>query len=328
MKKSQKFLMILFIIAIFMWVIITASKNHRSDPADVKDFDTTNPYIVESLDVSAHRSGGGIAPEQTMMAIKNCAEDEDIDIDIFEFDLHITADDVLVLLHDNTLDRTSNSEEVFGETEVRPENKTYEELRQLNMGAKFVNTDGEMPFANIASDELSDDLRIVRIDDVLDYLMSVGDYRYIIEIKNEGELGKRSMDILYEILSERNLIDKVVLGTFNKEVTEYIDTDYPDINRSASINEVIKFWIAALTNSDSYEPPCSVLQIPYCEPYLDYGVNLGTATVINYAHEHNMAVQYWTINDPEEMEYLISIGADCIMTDYPDILSKIAEEKE
>jgi len=39
-----------------------------------------------------------------------------------------------------------------------------------------------------------------------------------------------------------------------------------------------------------------------------------------------MAVQYWTVNDPEEMEYLISIGADCIMTDYPDRLSAVIEQ--
>ncbi|MBE6949527.1 MAG: hypothetical protein E7456_06755 [Ruminococcaceae bacterium] len=88
----------------------------------------------------------------------------------------------------------------------------------------------------------------------------------------------------------------------------------------------MKFYIAAITNSDSYEPPCSVLQIPFCDEYLKYGINLGTATVVNYAHEHDMAVQYWTVNDPEEMEYLISIGADCIMTDYPDRLSAVIEQ--
>ena len=47
-------------------------------------------------------------------------------------------------------------------------------------------------------------------------------------------------------------------------------------------------------------------------------VNLGTSRVINYAHRNNIAVQYWTINDPQEMERLQSIGADAIMTDVPD----------
>ena len=54
--------------------------------------------------------------------------------------------------------------------------------------------------------------------------------------------------------------------------------------------------------------------------------NLGTARMINYAHEHNIAVQYWTINDEKQLEYLASIGADCIMSDYPDKLYEIIHE--
>ena len=60
--------------------------------------------------------------------------------------------------------------------------------------------------------------------------------------------------------------------------------------------------------------PFVALQIPTT----DYTVNLGTSRLVNYAHKHDIAVQYWTINDPEEMAYLQSIGADAIMTDVPD----------
>ncbi len=45
--------------------------------------------------------------------------------------------------------------------------------------------------------------------------------------------------------------------------------------------------------------------------------------MINYAHEHDMAIQYWTVNEEDDMEYLISVGADCIMTDYPDVLYNV-----
>ncbi|MBR2879090.1 MAG: hypothetical protein IKC02_00290 [Oscillospiraceae bacterium] len=44
---------------------------------------------------------------------------------------------------------------------------------------------------------------------------------------------------------------------------------------------------------------------------------------MNYAHEHNIAVQYWTINDRDEMAYLQSIGADAIMTDLPDLGAQV-----
>lgn len=317
-KKAIKAVVIIAAVIAAIAILMTVSGKHKSDPSLVKQYDTQNPYILAETDISAHRSGGGIAPEESLMAFKNCAENDSFSIDVFEFDLHITKDNVLVLLHDDTLDRTSNVEEVFGETDVRPETKTYEELRQLNIGAKFVDPDGKMPFADMS--EPTDDLRILRVEDVLDYLNSKGDYKYIIEIKNSDDLGKKGVDVLYQILVEKNLLDRVIFGTFHAEVSEYVDENYPDMARSTGITEVLKFYFAALTNSKSYEPPCNVLQIPYGGIFNTFGLNTGTAQVINYAHEHDMAVQYWTINEEEDMEYLISIGADCIMSDYPDVL--------
>ncbi len=317
-KKALKALVIIVAVVAAIAILMTVAGKHKSDPSQIKQYDTKNPYILAETDISAHRSGGGIAPEESLMAFKNCAENDSFNIDVFEFDLHITKDNVLVLLHDDTLDRTTNVEEVFGETDVRPETKTYEELRQLNIGAKFVDPDGKMPFADMS--EPTDDLKILRVEDVLDYLNSKGDYKYIIEIKNSDDLGKKGVDILYQILVEKNLLDRVIFGTFHAEVSEYVDENYPDMARSTGIVEVLKFWFAAITNSKSYEPPCNVLQIPYGGIFNTFGLNTGTAQVINYAHEHDMAVQYWTINEEEDMEYLISIGADCIMSDYPDVL--------
>lgn len=302
-------------------IVLNIAGAHKSDPSLIKTFDTQNPYILDDTDISGHRSGGGIAPEETMMAFKNCAESDEFEVDVFEFDLHITKDNVLVLLHDDTLDRTSNSEEVFGEKDVRPENKTYEELRRLNMGAKFKNENGETPFASLK--EPTDDLKILRVEDVLDYLTGTGDCKFIIEIKNGGDLGKKGVDILHDILVEKNLLDRVVFGTFHGEISEYVDENYPDMMRSTGITEALEFMFAVLTDSDSYEPPCKVLQIPYGAPFKYLGLNTATAQVVNYAHEHDMALQYWTINNEEDMEYLLSIGADCIMTDYPDKLYKI-----
>lgn len=321
-KHLKRFITLISII-IILAAGMTALGNYHSDPDDVKDYNTTNPYILDKTDISGHRSGGGIAPEETMLAFKNCAENPDFSVDVFEFDLHITKDERLVLLHDDTLDRTSDSEEIFHEKDVRPEDKTYEELRELNMGAKFENENGETPYSELKAEEVPEDLRILLVEDVLDYLMSKGDYKYIIEIKNSGDLGKKGVDLLYKILEDRGIIDKVIFGTFHKEVSAYADENYPLLSRSTSIPEVLEFWRAALTDSEEYEPHCDILQIPYCSPFKNLGLNIGTATVINYAHEHNMAVQYWTVNNEEDMEYLISIGADCIMTDYPDVLYDI-----
>lgn len=305
-------------------VVLAVSCTWKSNPENIVQYDTDNAYITApgEIQISAHRSGGGIMPEETLMAFKNCAENTDFRIDTFEFDLHLTKDNVLVLLHDDTLDRTSDSETVFGVTDALPSDYTYEELRQLNMGAKFEDENGDMPYAALSGDDVPDELKILRVEDVLDYLMSAGDYNYIIEIKDAGEAGQQGVDILYDILTERNLLGSVVFGTFHEEVSNYVDEHHPDLLRSATIKEVLTFWAAAMRNDSDFEAPYSVLQIPYNMPYR-LAVNLGTAKVINYAHERGIAVQYWTINSESEMEYLYSVGADCIMTDYPDVLYKV-----
>ena len=326
LKIAGIVIIVIAVLALAALITIKASSAHRSDPAKVKQYEMTNPHANDITAISAHRSGGGIAPENTMMALKNCAETPDFSISVFEFDLHITADGYLVLLHDDTLDRTSDAQTVFGETDVRPENKTLAELKTLNMGAKFKNDAGEMPFAELTGDAVPEELRILTINETFDYLTAMGDYDFIIEIKNSGDLGRRGVDTLCAVLEERNLFDRVAFGTFHEEISMYVDDTYPQLSRSTSIDEVISFYIAALTGSKSYEPPCTVLQIPFTAKYLDMGINLGTAQVINYAHSHDMAIQYWTINNEEDMRYLVSMGADCIMTDYPDKLYRVMVE--
>jgi glycerophosphoryl diester phosphodiesterase len=328
-SKGKRAALIVIIILAAILIFDSIGAAYKSNPGDIKSYNTSNNQISSAGKplISAHRSGGGIAPEESLMAFKNCIENESFNVDIFEFDLHITKDGELILLHDDTLDRTTDSAEVFGVEKARPEDYTYEELRRLNIGAHFKNNSGEMPYAALKGEDVPDDLRIVRLDNVLDYLTSKGDFSYIIELKNGGELGKKGIDVLVQVLEDRNLLDKTVFGTFKAEITEYVDEVYPELRRSASIVEVLDFYRAAITHKKDFSPRYTALQIPYNMPYRML-VNLGTATVINYAHEHNIAVQYWTINKESELEYLSSVGADCIMSDYPDVLYRVLHNGE
>ena len=332
-KKHRVLKRVLCIILAIILILVgvkTVAICWHSDPKMIQQYETDNRYIASSNIpfVSAHRCGGGIMPEESMMAFENCVNNPNFNVDVFEFDLHITKDEQLVLLHDDTLDRTTDSLEVFGVEEAKPEDYTYDELRKLNIGAKFEDENGKMPYADLKGDAVPDTLKIVKVDDLLDYLEAQNkNYDYIIEIKNGEELGKKGVDILYNILSERNLLSKVIFGTFNEEVSLYVDAHYPDLKRSATINEVLEFYRAAMSDEEDFEAKYIALQIPYNMPYRMI-VNLGTAKVINYAHKHNIAVQYWTINKEKELEYLASIGADCIMSDYPDLLYKTIHEKQ
>ena len=126
--------------------------------------------------------------------------------------------------------------------------------------------------------------------------------------------------MLYQSLKERQLFDDVILGCFNKDVPSYVDEKYPEIKRGAYTGEVFEFIFACLRNDKNYNPKYSVLQLPYHNINSSKGMNLGLLKFINYAHKNNIAIQYWTINNPKDMQYLKSVGADCIMTDFPNIV--------
>lgn len=328
-KMHKKGWKIVVCILLLLAVADIGNACYRSKPESIVKYETTNSDIVTTGKplISAHRCGGGIMPEESMLAFKNCIENDDFQVDTFEFDLHMTGDGVLVLLHDDTLDRTTDSEKVFGVKKARPENYTYDELRKLNIAAHFKDKSGKYPYADLKGDKVPEELKIVRLDDVLDYLQAHGDFEYIIEIKNGGELGKRGVDILCEVLKERGLLEHCVFGTFKPEVSAYVDEKHPELKRSATIMEVVSFYNAAMLNKKDFKANYTALQIPFNMPYRLL-LNLGTAKVINYAHEHNIAVQYWTINKKEELQYLSSVGADCIMSDYPDTLYSVLHEGE
>ena len=67
----------------------------------------------------------------------------------------------------------------------------------------------------------------------------------------------------------------------------------------------------------------SSLQLPFGDAESSFGINLGTTTVINFAHAHDLAIQYWTVNAEEDMAYLASVGADALITDYPDRAAQV-----
>ena len=311
-------LLVLLCVVVVVAILGAAQFCHRSNPKNLKQYDTDNPFITGETAISAHRSGAGDFPEETLAAFRGCAENPEIQVDYFEFDLHMTADDVLVLSHDATLDRVSDAVGVFGAEGVLVRDKTLAELKELNMAAQFVSDAGEMPYANLHGDAVPDELRILSLDEVQDNLTSAGDYHYIIEIKDGGDVGLAAAEQLYAALKARGLLDRVIVGSFRDEVADCITANYPEMHRSASPAEVMRFYFAALLGKKDFSCSYDVLQLPFGDAESSFGINLGTTTVINFAHANNLAIQYWTVNSEEDMAYLASVGADALITDYPE----------
>lgn len=316
---SVTLLAALGLLSIFIAGLINFNKADKG-----KEYKKTNPHITKDGEtlIAAHRSGAGIAPENTLMAFQHCLGSKDFYVDIYEFDLALTKDGKLILLHDDTLDRTTNACEHFGGKNIEPKTKTLTELRELNFGENFCDKDGNYPYRGLRGKDIPCNLRAVTLEEVLDLLESVKEYRYIIELKDPKKQGFKACDELYRILKERNMLERVSVGTFNNEVAKYATKHHPDLIRSGSPFEIFQYYLCAVTNAKTKPDTFgfTVLHIP-TDRYT--GVRLGTKRIVEYSHRHNIAVQYWTINETWEMDYLKSINADAIMTDTPDVAYKV-----
>jgi glycerophosphoryl diester phosphodiesterase len=153
---------------------------------------------------------------------------------------------------------------------------------------------------------------------------------YNIEIKADADAPREATaDALYDLIEEYDLVNYVLVATAFDDISKYIVDNYPGLYLSTSQAEAQKVIIPAYTMSSIFYTPrqYSSVQIPTCFtlPVIKE-LNLSTKLLINTMHRHNMAVHYWTINDPDEMRRLIELGCDGIITDYPDILIEILED--
>ncbi len=303
-------------------VVILPLTGSLSRVPSVDSYGGDNPYITfddeGGLLLSAHRAGGVLEPEETMAAFKQCMESAKVEgyvVDILEFDLHLTKDGQLVLMHDHEVDRTSDGTGKICDY-------TLAELKQLNFGYNFKDQNGNYPYRTEGAD-LSN-VRIATLTEILDYVEKVArtdkSMKYVIEIKDGGEVGKRAMDILYDAMKEYDIVNRTVFGTFKGEISKYVDecnangTFDQKVVRSAGISEVLDFYFAFLYGNTSAKFNFKVLQIPMgFNGFFD----LSTKAFIDFAHHLGIAVQYWTINDPADVVKLQKNGADCVMTDDP-----------
>ena len=298
-----------------------------------------NPFLVEDGAlpmIAAHRGGSTNNPENTMLAFENAVKN--IGVDIIESDLYLTKDGYLVYNHDSYIDETCNVNgdislqevEKLCEDESRRhyiEDMTLEELKRYNFGYYFEDENGERIYKDEEDIENSG-LQIATADKLFEmFYESHPDLKFIVEIKDGGERGIEACRVLFETLKKYpDYMDGIVIGTFNDEIEEELKKNYPELLRGAPTGTAAKFVITQYLGVNIFDQSdFSCLQIPLS---YDVGIEvpLDKKTLVRRAHRRNIAVQYWTINDADEMRMLIEMGVDCIMTDDPKLLKEVLEE--
>ncbi|MBP3378564.1 MAG: hypothetical protein J6L96_07430 [Clostridia bacterium] len=298
-----------------------------------------NPFIVGKGNlpmIAAHRGGSISNPENTLLAFREAVET--IGVDIIESDLYLTKDGYLVYNHDDYIDETCNVNGDISLDEVKAlceneenrhyvEDMTLAELQQYNFGYYFTDENGERIYKDVENIEEMG-LQIATAEELFEMFYETHpELMFIVEIKDGGERGIEACRILAETLDAYpDYKDQIVIGTFNDEIEEELKANYPDLLRGAPVGTAAKFVLTQYLGVNIFDNgDFACLQIPMS---YDVGIEiaLDKKTIINRAHRRNIAVQYWTINDADEMRELIEMGVDCIMTDDPVLLSEVLEE--
>ena len=333
MKKHrivQSFGIIIAGIIVFMLIIniIPPAKNVEYNPFVVGDGEL--PMIA------AHRGGGANNPENTMLAFREAVNT--IGVDIIESDLYLTKDGYLVYNHDAYIDETCNVNGDLSLAQVEKlcekeanrhyiEDMTLAELEQYNFGYYFEDENGERIYKDVTDLE-STGLQIATVDKLFaEFYETHPELLFIVEIKNSGELGYEACRILNDTLNHYpEYKDQIVIGTFHDEIEVELKTKYPDLLRGAPMGTARIFIATQLLKVNLFDnSDFACLQIPTSYD-VGFELALDKKTFIDRAHRRNIAVQYWTINDPDEMRRLIELGCDCIMTDNPELLKSVLEE--
>lgn len=239
----------------------------------------------------AHRGGAALAPENTLAAFDHARQ---LGVDGFELDVRLSSDGVPVVIHDATLDRTTDRTGPVGRN-------TAAELAQLDAGYRFAPSQG-FPARGCG-------YGIPTLAAVLDRFPTT---RVIVELKGtDTTLGPRTV----EVIRAAGAVDRALLGGFDLRVLRAARACEPRLPCGAATPEIRKAlylsWLGMSPGAAAYH----VFQVPERS-----GVRrVVSARFVRAAHRGGVPVYVWTVNTRADMTRLLGWGVDGLITDRPDL---------
>jgi glycerophosphoryl diester phosphodiesterase len=254
-------------------------------------------YLAGSPLLIAHRGGAKLAPENTLEAFSSAIEDWGADM--LELDVRTTRDNELVVIHDETVDRTCD-----GSGKVR--DLPWTEIAAMDAGFHFIDPHGRRSFRGRG-------VRIPRFEEVLEALPAT---RLNVEAKDRW-----SAEALVRII-RRHAAEQRVLVAAEWEGNRRRVRAYSG-PWGASRRHIAVFLLLVHTPlGPLFTPGCDVLQVPENHK----GLRILTRKFIREAHKRNLPIHVWTVDDPDDMRRLLEWGVDGIQSDRPDLLAGVLTE--
>jgi glycerophosphoryl diester phosphodiesterase len=249
----------------------------------------------------AHRGASARAPENTLEAFRLAVE---AGAGGLELDVHMTRDGEIVVIHDATVDRTTEGFGVVAEM-------TFDDLRSLDAGYRFSPDGGcTHPYRR----------RGVRIPTLAEVYEQFPDASVNIDIK-EPQPGVE--EAVLRVIQEAGAEGRSLVVSANPAVVwRFRRVRGGRISTGASRLETGAFYLLSRLRLERLcRPAYDALQVP-----VEYeGITLATPRFVEAAHSRGVRVDVWTINEPGEMRRLLDLGADVLMTDHPETLTDVVE---
>ncbi len=236
----------------------------------------------------AHRGFSGKYPENTMLSFRKAV---DAGADGIELDVHFTKDREVVIIHDETIDRTTDGTGAV-------ENFTYSELSKYNAYASF---EGKYDFQKIPT-----------LREYFEFIAPIDGFITNIELKtgiNEYEGIEKSV---LGLIDEFNLRDRIIISSFNHFSVKRFKSLAPDVKCGfLEDSRIIDFGSYACNNGVEYVHPL----------YLTL-----TKDVFDEIYSHNIGINAWTVNDECAVRKMIENNVNAVIGNYPDMVNRVISE--
>jgi glycerophosphoryl diester phosphodiesterase len=240
--------------------------------------------------IFAHRGASAHAPENTLAAFQRAV---DLHADAIELDAKLTADGQVIVIHDQTVDRTTNGH-------GKDRTFTLAEIKALDAGGwkspAFV---GE------------------RIPTLAEVFEAVGQKLFInVELTNYSTPNDALVERVVELIHQYQLEERVIFSSFHPVTLLKARRLAPEIPSGILAMEGSTGWLARSVVGDW-------ITAYAVHPYFSDV----TEEFVQQQHAKNRRVHVWTVNDPEEMKRLFALEVDGIFTDDPALAHKVLESQ-